>query len=98
MSKRNHHEHEQAYAAADDFAFGMSGSLYITTHPEPTPVRLDPSGARATWAGPEQGNVVCSIRKDTCAPGWGVITNQDRPNKLAFFSEILLVLLYDFRS
>jgi sugar lactone lactonase YvrE len=42
---------------ADDFAFGMSGSLYITTHPEHTLIRLDPSGARTTLAGPEQGMV-----------------------------------------
>jgi len=42
---------------ADDFAFGMSGSVYITTHPEHTLVRLDPSGARTTLAGPEQGMV-----------------------------------------
>lgn len=42
---------------ADDFAFGMSGSLYLTTHPEHTLVRLDPSGARITLAGPEPGMV-----------------------------------------
>ena len=42
---------------ADDFAFGMSGSVYITTHPEHTLVRLEPSGARTTLAGPEQGMV-----------------------------------------
>ena len=42
-----------ARLSADDFAFGMSGSLYITTHPEHTLVRLDPSGARTTLAGPE---------------------------------------------
>src|SRR5256714_723540 len=41
--------------SADDFAFGMSSSLYLTTHPEHTLVRLDPSGARTTLAGPEQG-------------------------------------------
>ena len=46
-----------ARLSADDFAFGMSGSLYITTHPEHTLVRLDPSGARTTLAGPEQGMV-----------------------------------------
>jgi len=46
-----------ARLCADDFAFGMSGSLYITTHPEHTLVRLDPSGARTTLAGPEQGMV-----------------------------------------
>ena len=46
-----------ARLSADDFAFGMSGSLYITTHPEHTLVRLDASGARTTLAGPEQGMV-----------------------------------------
>ncbi len=45
-----------ARLSADDFAFGMSGSLYITTHPEHTLVRLDPSGARTTLAdGREHG-------------------------------------------
>jgi hypothetical protein len=34
---------------ADDFAFGMSGSVYITTHPEHTRVRLDPADARTTF-------------------------------------------------
>jgi hypothetical protein len=43
--------------SADDFAFGMSGSVYIATHPEHSLVRLDPSGARTTLAGPEQGMV-----------------------------------------
>src|SRR6202049_1827011 len=38
--------------SSGDFAFGMSGSLYLTTHPEHTLVRLDPSGARTTLAGP----------------------------------------------
>lgn len=42
---------------ADDFAFGMSGSLYVTTHPEHTLVRVDSSAARTTLAGPEQGMV-----------------------------------------
>ena len=42
---------------ANDFAFGISGSVYITTHPEHTLVRLEPSGARTTLAGPEQGMV-----------------------------------------
>jgi sugar lactone lactonase YvrE len=54
---------------ADDFAFGMSGSLYITTHPEHTLVRVDPSGARTTLAGPEQdmvGSTACAFGR---APG-----------------------------
>ena len=54
---------------ADDFAFGMSGSLYITTHPEHALVRVDSSGARTTLAGPEQGMVgstACAFGK---APG-----------------------------
>ena len=42
---------------ADDFAFGTSGSVFIATHPEHSLVRLDPSGARATLAGAEQGMV-----------------------------------------
>jgi len=41
----------------DDFAFGESGSLYITTHPEQTLVRIEPSGKRTTIAGPDQGMV-----------------------------------------
>ncbi|HEV3342841.1 MAG TPA: hypothetical protein VG125_20885 [Pirellulales bacterium] len=52
---------------ADDFAFGMSGSVYITTHPEHTLVRLDPSGARTTLAGPEQG----MVGSTACAFGRG---------------------------
>ena len=54
---------------AGDFAFGMSGSLYVTTHPEHTLVRLGPSGARTTLAGPEQvmvGSTACAIGR---APG-----------------------------
>lgn len=54
---------------ADDFAFGMSGSVYITTHPEHTLVRLDPSGARATLAGPEQGMVGSTACAFGRAPG-----------------------------
>jgi sugar lactone lactonase YvrE len=54
---------------ADDFAFGMSGSLYITTHPEHTLVRLDPSGARTTLAGPEQGMVGSTACAFGRAPG-----------------------------
>ena len=54
---------------ADDFAFGMSGSLYITTHPEHTLVRLDPSGSRTTLAGPEQGMVGSTACAFGRAPG-----------------------------
>ena len=54
---------------ADDFAFGMSGSVYITTHPEHTLVRLDPSGARTTIAGPEQGMVGSTACAFGRAPG-----------------------------
>jgi hypothetical protein len=42
---------------ADDFAFGASGSLYITTHVEQTLVHLDAARIRTTIAGPEQGAV-----------------------------------------
>jgi sugar lactone lactonase YvrE len=52
---------------ADDFAFGVSGSLYIATHPEQTVVRLDPSGARVTVAGPDQG----AVGSTACAFGCG---------------------------
>jgi sugar lactone lactonase YvrE len=41
----------------DDFSFGLSGSLYVTTHPENTVVRIDPSGKRTTIAGPDQSMV-----------------------------------------
>jgi sugar lactone lactonase YvrE len=58
-----------AHISADDFAFGMSGSLYITTHPEHTLVRLDPSGARTTLAGPEQGMVGSTACAFGRAPG-----------------------------
>jgi sugar lactone lactonase YvrE len=58
-----------ARLCADDFAFGMSGSLYITTHPEHTLVRLDPSGARTTLAGPEQGMVGSTACAFGRAPG-----------------------------
>ncbi len=39
----------------DDFAIGASGALYIATHTAQTVMRLDPSGARGTLAGPDQG-------------------------------------------
>jgi hypothetical protein len=54
---------------ADDFAFGMSGSVYITTHPEHTLVRLEPSGARTTLAGPEEGMVGSTACAFGRAPG-----------------------------
>jgi sugar lactone lactonase YvrE len=54
---------------ADDFAFGLSGSVYVTTHPEHTLVRLDPSGARKTLAGPEQGMVGSTACAFGRAPG-----------------------------
>jgi hypothetical protein len=62
-------ENAAARLSADDFAFGMSGSLYITTHPEHTLVRLDPSGARTTLAGPEQGMVGSTACAFGRAPG-----------------------------
>jgi hypothetical protein len=57
------------HVLADDFAFGVSGSLYITTHPEQTVVRLDLSGARATVAGPDQGAVGSTACAFGRAPG-----------------------------
>jgi sugar lactone lactonase YvrE len=54
---------------ADDFAFGMSGSLYVTTHPEHTLGRLDPAGTRTTLAGPEQGMVGSTACAFGIAPG-----------------------------
>jgi sugar lactone lactonase YvrE len=58
-----------ARLSADDFAFGMSGSLYITTHPEHTLVRLEPSGARTTLAGPEHGMIGSTACAFGRAPG-----------------------------
>jgi hypothetical protein len=55
--------------SADDFAFGMSGSVYITTHPEHSLVRLEPSDARTTLAGPEQGMVGSTACAFGRAPG-----------------------------
>jgi sugar lactone lactonase YvrE len=55
------------HVLADDFAFGVSGSLYIATHPEQTVVRLDLSGTRATLAGPDQG----AVGSTACAFGRG---------------------------
>ena len=54
---------------ADDFAIGMSGSVYITTHPEHSLVRLDPFGFRTTLAGPEQGMVGSTACAFGRAPG-----------------------------
>ena len=53
----------------DDFAFGMSGSVYAATHPEHTLVRLEPSGARTTLAGPEQGMIGSTACAFGRAPG-----------------------------
>jgi sugar lactone lactonase YvrE len=53
----------------DDFAFGESGSLYVTTHPAQTLVRIDASGKRTTIAGPDQGmagSTACAFGR---APG-----------------------------
>ncbi len=58
-----------ARLVSDDFAFGMSGSMYVTTHPEHTLVRLDPSGTRTTLAGPEQGMVGSTACAFGRAPG-----------------------------
>lgn len=41
----------------DDFAIDDDGTLYVTTHPFNSVVRISPDGSRATIAGPEQ-NVV----------------------------------------
>jgi sugar lactone lactonase YvrE len=41
----------------DDFAFGESGSLYVTTHPQHSLVCIDLSGKRKTIAGPDEGMV-----------------------------------------
>lgn len=53
----------------DDFAFGESGSLYVTTHPEQSLVRIDPSGKRTTIAGPDQGMVGATACAFGIAPG-----------------------------
>jgi sugar lactone lactonase YvrE len=54
---------------ADDFAFGASGSLYVTTHVSQTVVRIDASGARTTIAGPDQGVVGATACAFGTAPG-----------------------------
>lgn len=46
--------------AADDFAFDVNGSIYLTTHPQDTVVRLDPDGTRTRVAGPDQGVRGCT--------------------------------------
>jgi sugar lactone lactonase YvrE len=53
----------------DDFAFGASGSLFVTTHPAQTVVRIDLSGARTTLAGPDQGVVGATACAFGRAPG-----------------------------
>jgi hypothetical protein len=53
----------------DDFAFGESGSLYVTTHPAQTLVCIDPSGKRTTIAGPDQGMVGATACAFGIAPG-----------------------------
>lgn len=53
----------------DDIAFGASGALFVTTHPEQTVVRIDTSGARATIAGPDQGVVGATACAFGTAPG-----------------------------
>ncbi|MDB5483476.1 MAG: Sugar lactone lactonase YvrE [Caulobacteraceae bacterium] len=54
---------------ADDFAFGASGALYVTTHPAQSVVRIDASGARTTIAGPDQGAVGSTACAFGTAPG-----------------------------
>jgi sugar lactone lactonase YvrE len=54
---------------ADDFAIGASGALYVATHPAQSVVRLEPSGARATLAGPDQGAVGSTACAFGRAPG-----------------------------
>ena len=54
---------------ADDFAFGASGALYVATHPAQSVVRIDPSGARTTIAGPDQGAVGATACAFGTAPG-----------------------------
>jgi len=42
---------------ADDFAVAADGTLYITTHPANSVLRLAPDGSRTTIAGPAEGAV-----------------------------------------
>jgi hypothetical protein len=53
----------------DDFAFGESGSLYVTTHPMRTLVRIDSNGERTTIAGPDQGMAGATACAFGTAPG-----------------------------
>jgi sugar lactone lactonase YvrE len=57
---------------ADDFAFGSSGSVYITTHVEQAVVRVDAAGNRTTIAGPDQG----AVGSTACA--FGRTTSDDK--------------------
>ena len=58
-----------ARLSADDFAFGITGAVYVTTHPEHTFVRLESPGNRTTLAGPEQGMVGSTACAFGRAPG-----------------------------
>lgn len=62
-------ETSATHVLGDDFAFGTSGSLYITTHVEQTVVRIDEDGTRSTIAGPEQGAVGSTACAFGRAPG-----------------------------
>jgi len=53
----------------DDFAFGESGSLYVTTHPAHSLLCIDPSGKRKTLAGPDEGMVGSTACAFGSAPG-----------------------------
>src|SRR6266849_646481 len=57
------------HVLADDFAIGVSGSLYIATHPEQTVFRLDAAGNRTTIAGPREGAVGATACAFGRAPG-----------------------------
>jgi sugar lactone lactonase YvrE len=57
------------HLSADDFAFGISGAVYGTTHPEHTLVRIDSAGTRTTLAGPEQGMIGSTACAFGRAPG-----------------------------
>lgn len=54
---------------ADDFAFGISGALYLATHPAQTVMRLGPAQKRATLAGPDEGAVGSTACAFGRAPG-----------------------------
>ena len=58
---------KRAYAQVSLVNHRSHGS--VTTHPEHTLVRLDPSGARTTLAGPEQGMVGSTACAFGRAPG-----------------------------